>query len=170
MVLQKTLLSLLDCKEIQPVHPKGNQTWIFIGKTDAEAESPILLPPEAKSWLIGKAPDAGKDWRLKAGEGDDRGWDGWMASPAQWTWVWASSRSTWTELNWGHRIGAFLVKMIAWIICLVSARNTSTKVFIFVWGLIEHRSYLILMIIKQCLSTTKTLTTEKWFTAQYSPR
>ena len=62
VVLEKTLESPLDCKEIQPVHPKGNQTWIFIGKTDAEAESPILLPPEAKSWLIGKAPDAGKDW------------------------------------------------------------------------------------------------------------
>ena len=54
---------LLDCKEIQPVHPKGNLCWIFIGRTDAEAETPILWPPHAKSWLIGKDPDAGKDWR-----------------------------------------------------------------------------------------------------------
>ena len=63
VVLEKTLESPLDCKEIQPVHPKGNQPWIFIGKTDAEAEVPILWPPDAKSWLIGKDPDAGKDWR-----------------------------------------------------------------------------------------------------------
>ena len=63
VVLEKTLESPLDCKEIQPVHPKGNQSWMFIGKTDAEAETPILWPPDAKNWLICKAPDAGKDWR-----------------------------------------------------------------------------------------------------------
>ena len=63
VVLEKTLESPLDCKEIQPVHPKGNQSWIFTGRTDAEAEIPILWPPHAKSWLIGKDPDAGKDWR-----------------------------------------------------------------------------------------------------------
>ena len=62
MVLEKTLKSPLDCKEIQPVHPKGNQYWIFIGRTDAEAETPILWPPDAKSWLIWKDPDAGKNW------------------------------------------------------------------------------------------------------------
>jgi len=61
-VLEKTLESPLDCKEIQPVHPKGNQSWIFIGRTDAEAEAPILWPPDLKNWLIGKAPVAGKDW------------------------------------------------------------------------------------------------------------
>ena len=83
VVLEKTLESLLDCKEIQPVNPKGNQSWIFIGKTDAKAETPILWPSDAKNWLIRKNPDAGK--RLKAGgEGDNRGWDGWMASQTQW--------------------------------------------------------------------------------------
>ena len=61
MVLEKTLESLLDNKEIQPVHPKGDQSWIFIGRTDAEAETPILWPPDVKNWLIGKYPDAGKD-------------------------------------------------------------------------------------------------------------
>ena len=90
MVLEKTLFeSPLDCREIKPVNPKGNQPWIFIGRTDAEA--PIFQPPDAKSWL----------WcweRLKAGgEGDDRGWDDWMTSPTQWTLVWVSSGSwLWT--------------------------------------------------------------------------
>ena len=63
VVLQKTLESPLDCKEIQPVHPKGNQSWIFIGRTDAEAEAPVLWPPDAKSRLLTKDPDTGKDWR-----------------------------------------------------------------------------------------------------------
>ena len=63
VVLEKTLESPLDCKEIQPVHPKGDQSWIFIERTDAEAEMPILWPPDAKNWLTGKDPDAGKDWR-----------------------------------------------------------------------------------------------------------
>ena len=63
MVLEETLVSPLDCKEIQPVNPKGDQSWIFIGRADAEAETPIFWPPDAKNWLIGKDPDAGKDWR-----------------------------------------------------------------------------------------------------------
>ena len=63
VVLEKTLESPLDCKEIQPVHPKGNQCWVFIGRADVEAETLILWPPDGKNWLIGKDPDAGKDWR-----------------------------------------------------------------------------------------------------------
>ena len=63
VVLEKTLESPLDYKEIQPVHPKGDQSWVFIGRTEAEAETPILWPPDVKNWLIGKDPDAGKDWR-----------------------------------------------------------------------------------------------------------
>ena len=63
VVLEKTLESPLHCKEIQPVHPKGDQPWVFIGKTDVEAETLILWPPDGKNWLIGKDPDAGKDWR-----------------------------------------------------------------------------------------------------------
>ena len=62
VVLEKTLESPLDCKEIQPVYPKGDQSWVFIGRTEAEAETPILWPPDVKSWLIWKDPDAGKDW------------------------------------------------------------------------------------------------------------
>ena len=82
-VLEKTLESHLDCKEIQPVNPKGNQSWTFIGRTDAEAEAfPILWPPDVKSWLTGKDPDAGKDW-MKAIEGGNRAWDGKIAPPTQ---------------------------------------------------------------------------------------
>ena len=88
----RRLLSPLDCKETQPDHLKGDQSWIFIGRMDAEAETPILWPPDAKNWLIGKDPDAGKDWRWEKGMMED---DSWMASPTPWTWVWASSWSCW---------------------------------------------------------------------------
>ena len=98
MVLEKTLESPLDCKEIQPIHPKGNHSWIFIGKTDAEAETPILWPPDAKNWHL-KRPWCWE--RLKVGRSRGRGWGGWIASPTQWTWVWASSRSWW----WTGRSG-----------------------------------------------------------------
>ena len=93
VVLEKTLESPLDCTEIQPVHPKGDQSWVFTGRTDVEAETPILWPLDAKNWLIWKDPDAGKDWRQdEKGTTED---DGWMASPTRWTWVWASSGSWW---------------------------------------------------------------------------
>ena len=118
----------LGCKEMQPVHPKGDQSWVFTGRTDAKVEIPILWPPHVKSWLIGK------DWcweGLGAGERDYRGWDGWMASLTRWTRVWVNSGSWWwtarpgvlrfmrsqraghnwaTELNWGSGT-AFLMKV-----------------------------------------------------------
>ena len=121
--------SPLDCKEIKPVHPKGNQPWIFIGRTDAEAEVPILWPPNATHW---KRPWCWE--RLKSGgEGDDRGWDHWMASWTWWTWVWVSSRSWWwtgkpgvlqsmgsqrvghdwvTELNWATKHIKWMIEAI----------------------------------------------------------
>ena len=76
VVLEKTLESPLDCKEIQPVHPKGNQSWIFIGRTGAEAETPILWPGDGKKWLLRKDSDAGKDWRQGKGMTEDEmvGW------------------------------------------------------------------------------------------------
>ena len=80
VVWEKTLESPLDCKEIKPVNPKVNQSWIFIGRTDAEAETPKLWPPDAKKWLIGKDPDAGKDWRQEEkGMTEDEmvGWHHW---------------------------------------------------------------------------------------------
>ena len=80
-VLEKTLESLLDSKEIQPVHSKGDQSWIFIGRTDAEAETPILWPPDAKNWLTGKDPDAGQNWRREeeqTAEDEMVGWHHWL--------------------------------------------------------------------------------------------
>ena len=122
--LEKTLESPLDCKEIQPVHPKGGQSWVIFARTDVKIETPILWPPDAKNWLIWKDPWCWE--RLRAGrEGDNRGWDGWMASPTRWTWVWINSRSWWwtgrpivlwsmgsqrvrhnwvTKLNWTERM------------------------------------------------------------------
>ena len=127
VVLEKTLESPLDCKEIQPVHPKGNQSWIFLWRTNAETL--ILWPPDTKNWLIGKDPD----WeRLKAGgEEDDKGWNSWMASLTWWTWIWSSSGGWWwtgkpgvlrsmgsqrvrhdwvTELNWVNQTDWILWK------------------------------------------------------------
>ena len=94
VVLEKTLESPLDCTEIHPVHSEGDQPWDFFGRNDAKAETPVLRPPHAKSWLIGKDSDAGRDWGA-GGEGDDRGWDGWIASLTRFTWVWVNSGSWW---------------------------------------------------------------------------
>ena len=123
VVLEKTLGSPLDCKEIQPVHPKGDQSWVFFGRNDAKAETPVLQPLYAeltywKRLWCWEGLGAG-------GEGDDRGWGGWMASPTQWMWVWVNSRNWWwtgrpgmlqfmgsqrvghdwvTELNWTEHL------------------------------------------------------------------
>ena len=81
MALEKTLKSLLDCMEIQPVHPKGDQSWVFIGKTDAEAETPILWPPDVNNWLIWTDPDVGKDWGQEEKgmtEYEMAGWHHWL--------------------------------------------------------------------------------------------
>ena len=95
VVLEKTLESPLDCKEIKPIKPKGNQYWIFIGKTDVEVETSILWPADEKRWLIGKDPDAGEDWRQEEKGMTEDEMVGWVVSPTQWTWVWASSKRWW---------------------------------------------------------------------------
>ena len=119
------------CKEIQPVHPKGDQPWVFTGGTDVEAETPILWPSDVKSWLIWKVSDAGKiEGRRRR---DDRGWNGWMASPTQSTWAWVDCWSWWwtgrpgvlwfmvsqrvghdwvTEFNWTEWKGLFKAMML----------------------------------------------------------
>ena len=81
VVLEKTLESPLDCKDIQSVHPKGNRSWIFIGRTEVEVETPILWPPDVKNWLIGKDPDAGKDWRQEEKGTTEDEMVGWHHQP-----------------------------------------------------------------------------------------
>ena len=90
VVLEKTLESALDCKEIKPVNPKGNYLWIFIGRT--VATTPTLWPPDMKSWVIGKDSDAGNNWRQEKGR---TGWVGWLALLTQWKWAWLNSGSWW---------------------------------------------------------------------------
>ena len=110
VVLEKTLKSPLDCKEIKPVNPKGNQPWIFIGRTDAEAETPILWPPDVKNHSLEKTLMLEK---IEGGkEGDDRRWDGWMVGLTQWPWVWVGSLSWWwtgktgmLQSIWSQRAG-----------------------------------------------------------------
>ena len=144
VVLEKTSESPLDCKEIQPVHPKGNQSWIFIGRTDAEAEYPIPCPLDAKNQLIGK------DWsreRLKlGGEGDNRRWDGWMASPTQWTWVWVGFGSWWWTGKPGmlqfmglQRVRHDWVTELNWTECLSYVPKTMLN-------MLHASSHVILMI------------------------
>ena len=119
-MLEETLESPLDCKEIQPVHPKGDQSWMFIGRTDAEAEAPILWSPVAKSWLIGKDPDARKDWRQEEKGTTER--DGWMASLTQWRWVWVNSGSWW----WTGKPG-MLQSMVAAVHGITKSRTQLIK-------------------------------------------
>ena len=95
VVLEKTPERPLGSKEIKPVNLKGDhQPWIFNGRTDTEVETPVYWSSDVNSWLIGKVPDAGKDWGQKEEE-DVKGWDGWMASPTGWTWTWVNSERWW---------------------------------------------------------------------------
>ena len=136
---RRLLKSPLDCKKIQPVHSEGDQPWDFFGRNDAKTETPVLWPPHAESWLIGKDSDAGRDWGQE--EKGTTGWDGWMASLTWWTWIWVNSRRWWwtgrpgvlrfmglqrvghdwaTELNWYRSLSGSL--MIATVI-LPGAQN-----------------------------------------------
>ena len=133
VLLEKTLESPLDCKEIQPVHPKGNQSWIFIGRTDAAAETPIIWPPDAKNWLTGKDPDAGKDWGQEekwTTEDEMVGWHHWLdghefeqasgvgdgqgSLTCYSPWGRRVGHNWATELNWTELKETFFVSSITW--------------------------------------------------------
>ena len=169
LVLEKTLDSILDSKEIQSVHPKGNKSWIFIGRTDAEAETPILWLPDVKKWLIWEDPDAGKDLRWE--EKGTTGWDGWMASPTQWTWVWINSGSWWwtgrpgmlqsmglqrvrhdwaTELNW---IMYVLAK------CLDLSAFCPSDLPTILWQALSFSSFCRLHFVVECHAVCSVLLT-----------
>ena len=116
VMLEKTLESPLDCKEIKPVNPKGNQSWIFIGRTDAKAEAPVLWPPDVKNWLIGIDPDAGKDWRWEEKGTTEDEMVGWYASLTWWTWVWARPGSWWwTDREAWHAAVHGVAKSQIWL-------------------------------------------------------
>ena len=137
VVLEKTLESPLDCKEIQPVHSKGDQSWVFTGRTDAEAETPILWPPDAKSWLIGKDPDPGKDWGQEEKGMTEEELVGWHPRLNGHEFGWTpgvgdgqeglarcsscgrkeSTRlSSWTELNWFLGVGLLDYTVILFLV------------------------------------------------------
>ena len=132
VVLEKTLESPLDCKEIQPVHPKGDQAWVFIGRTDVEAETPKLWPPDVKSWLTWKDPDVGKDWGQEGkGTTEDEmvGWHhrlgghgfGWTPG------VGYGQRGLACCGSWGHRVRHNWVTELNWVPWLVKSRGKKTK-------------------------------------------
>ena len=122
VVLEETLESSLYCKKIKPVNPEGNQSWIFIGRTDAESEAPILWPPDLKNWLTGKDPDAGKDWRQEKGTAEDEmvAWHHWLdghefeqapgtddgqGSLAYCSWTWLNNWTTKKKACGGRVVG-----------------------------------------------------------------
>ena len=145
-------------KEIQPVHSEGDQPWDFFGRNDAKAEAPVLWPPHSKSWLIGKDSDA--VGLGTGGEGDDRGWDGWVASLTRWTWVWVNSGSWWwtgrpgvlrfvgsqrvghdwaTELNWTldkHNLNMLsITSLICLAISCLSVIRSKFLIYVVLWKL-----------------------------------
>ena len=152
VVLEKTLQSPLDCKEIQPVHPKGNQAWKFIGRTDAEAETLILWPPVVKNWLIGKKPwcwERLKAWR----ERDNKGCDDWMAWVTRWTWVWASSGSWWPTGKPGVLHALFTNACSPWV-CKdldMSERLNWTELHFKEWENFKENSTLFILIFRSLI-------------------
>ena len=177
-MLEKTLESPLDCKEIQPVHPKGDQSWVFIGRTNAEAETPILWPPHAKSWLIGKDSDAGRDWgQEEKGTTEDEmaGWHDWLNTHEfGWTpgvgdgqrgleccdsWGHKESDTTerlnWTELNW-LRVKSFVFNPAIWNQMAMSLMHLYFSNGV-TWCRIPNLNvlkFLSLVIVRQRLDTT----------------
>ena len=135
VVLEKTLVSPLDCKEIQPAHPKGDPSWVLIGRTDSEAETPVLWPPDAKSWLIGKDPDAGKDWGQEKGTTEDEmvGWHHWLNGHG-FGWTLGVGEGQWGQVccsSWGHRVGHYWPTELNWMVADFEHLCISLLAFLF---------------------------------------
>ena len=147
-VLENTLESPLDCKEIQSVHPKGNQSLMFIGRTDVEAETPILWPLDGRGWLLWKDPDAGKNQRQK-----EKGWRRMrclMASPTQWTWVWVNSRSWW----WIGMAGMLQFMVSQRVGHKWATELNRTELILHIWRTYISHCFIILQFSKQgCVCT-----------------
>ena len=152
VVLEKTLESPLNCKEIQPVHLEGDQSWVFIGRTDVEAETSILVATWCEELTHLKRPWCWERLRV-GGEGDDRGWDGWMASLTWWTWVWVNSWSWWwigrPGVLWSmglQRVGHNCVTELNWCTVWFAIRSLYWEMFSNVCSPYSWWSNLILTI------------------------
>ena len=151
-MLEKTLNSPLDCKEIQPVHPRGDQSWVFIGRTNTEAETPVLWPPNVKSWLIWKDPDAGKDWgQEEKGMTEDEmvGWHHWLnGHEFGCAWELVMDREPWhAVIHWVARVGYYWATELNWTewfsgfpYFLQLTSEFCNKEFM-IWATVSSRSY-----------------------------
>ena len=167
----RRLLSSLVCKEIQPVHPKGDQSWVFIGRTDAEAETPILWLPHAKSWLIGKDPDAGREWgQEEKGTTEDEmaGWHHWLnGRESEWTLgqgglaccdSWGRKESDMTErLNWTERLSLYFSNVNLYLTCNLFLCIAWGKIYAVSSKLFINNAKLYLLICICFLLISKTL-------------
>ena len=144
VVLEKTLESPLDSKEIQPVHPKGSQSWIFTGRTDVEAETAILWPPDVKNWLTGKDPDAGKDWRQEekgTTEEEMVGWHHWLSGREfSGSWWWTGSPGVLQSMG-SPRVGYDWVTELNWTGCIPCVVQCIHVDYLFIY--LHHVAYWI---------------------------
>ena len=185
-MLEKNLESPLDCKEIHPIHSRGDQPWDFFGRNDAKAETPVLWPPHGKSWLIRKDSDAGRDWGQEKGTTEDEmaGWHHWLDGlESEWTLragdrqgglaccnSWGRKESTWlsdwTELNWTHSmcIGHLLCAKhcTVWLFTVKGSRCTWSQKWLTQFTSLGYVNYLCIARVHITVEATFRQATENW--------